>query len=75
MVSADGDGDRPLIADEHGQWLRGDVAGVLCARRLGIQALATPVSSNTVVERCGAFQSGVGAPASVRPSSSRGCSV
>jgi len=56
LVSADGDGDRPLIADERGQWLRGDVAGVLCARRLGIQALATPVSSNTVVERCNAFQ-------------------
>ncbi|MTW19512.1 phosphomannomutase [Allochromatium palmeri] len=56
LVSADGDGDRPLIADEHGQWLRGDVAGVLCARQLGIEALVTPVSSNTVVERCGAFK-------------------
>jgi phosphomannomutase len=56
LVSADGDGDRPLIADERGQWLRGDVAGVLCARRLGIEALATPVSSNTVVECCGAFK-------------------
>lgn len=56
LVSADGDGDRPLIADEHGQWLRGDVAGVLCARQLGIEALVTPVSSNTVVERCGAFE-------------------
>lgn len=56
LVSADGDGDRPLIADEQGQWLRGDVAGVLCARQLGIRALVTPVSSNTVVERCGAFE-------------------
>jgi phosphomannomutase len=56
LVSADGDGDRPLIADEHGQWLRGDIAGVLCARQLGIKALVTPVSSNTVVERCGAFE-------------------
>lgn len=56
LVSADGDGDRPLIADEYGQWLRGDIAGVLCARQLGIEALATPVSSNTVVERCGAFK-------------------
>ncbi|MGQ9660003.1 MAG: phosphomannomutase [Thermochromatium sp.] len=56
LVSADGDGDRPLIADERGQWLRGDVAGVLCARRLGIAALATPVSSNTLVERSVAFR-------------------
>ena len=55
LVSADGDGDRPLVADETGRWLRGDIAGILCARRLGVQALATPVSSNTAVERCGAF--------------------
>ena len=56
LVSADGDGDRPLVADERGQWLRGDIAGILCARWLGVRALATPVSSNTAVERCGAFE-------------------
>ncbi|QGU33320.1 phosphomannomutase [Thermochromatium tepidum] len=56
LISADGDGDRPLIADERGRWLRGDLTGVLCARRLGIRALATPVSSNTLVERCGSFE-------------------
>lgn len=55
LVSADGDGDRPLVADESGQWLRGDIAGILCARELGIAALATPVTSNSAVERCGAF--------------------
>jgi phosphomannomutase len=31
IVSTDGDSDRPLIADETGQWLRGDVAGILSA--------------------------------------------
>ena len=56
LVSADGDGDRPLVADESGQWLRGDIAGILCARWLGVRALVTPVSSNTAVERCGAFE-------------------
>ncbi len=30
IISTDGDGDRPLISDENGQWLRGDVLGVLC---------------------------------------------
>lgn len=54
-VSADGDADRPLIADEHGEWLRGDVLGVLCARFLGAQCVATPVSSNTVLEKSGLF--------------------
>lgn len=56
IVSTDGDADRPLIGTERGEWLRGDVVGVLCAEALGIQALATPVSSNTVVEACGAFR-------------------
>ena len=55
IVSADGDGDRPLVSDEHGEWLRGDIAGVLCARFLGAVGVVTPVSSNTVLERSGWF--------------------
>lgn len=56
IISADGDGDRPLISDEHGEWLRGDIVGILCARYIGADTVATPVSSNTAVERCGAFR-------------------
>jgi len=55
LISADGDGDRPLISDEHGNWLRGDVAGVLCARYLGATHVVTPVSSNSAVEKSGWF--------------------
>jgi phosphomannomutase len=55
LVSADGDGDRPLVGNEHGEWLRGDIAGILCARALGAVAVVTPVSSNTAVERSGWF--------------------
>ncbi len=55
IVSTDGDADRPLIADEHGRWLRGDVVGVLCAAYLGIRRVVTPVSSNTVVDKCVLF--------------------
>jgi len=55
IVSTDGDGDRPLLADERGEWLRGDIVGLLCARQLGIDALAVPVSCNTAIERCGVF--------------------
>jgi phosphomannomutase len=56
IVSTDGDADRPLIADERGQWLRGDIVGVLCAHFLGIDSVVTPVSSNTAVEACGWFR-------------------
>lgn len=55
LVSTDGDADRPLIGDEAGVWLRGDVAGILCAQFLQAEVVVTPVSSNTAVEKCGAF--------------------
>jgi len=55
IVSADGDGDRPLISDEKGNWLRGDVAGVLCAKYLSAEYIATPVSCNSAVEKSGWF--------------------
>ncbi|WP_374412082.1 phosphomannomutase [Novosphingobium colocasiae] len=55
ILSTDGDSDRPLLADETGAWMRGDVLGILCARALNIAAVATPVSSNTALERCGLF--------------------
>jgi len=55
IVSADGDGDRPLVSDEAGNWLRGDVAGILTARYLQAQHIATPVSCNSAVEKCGWF--------------------
>ncbi len=50
IFSTDGDGDRPLVADENGEWLRGDILGVLCAKAMNMQALAVPVSCNTVIE-------------------------
>ncbi len=55
ILSTDGDADRPLLGDEQGNWLRGDIVGLLCARYLGADALATPVSCNTAIEKCGAF--------------------
>lgn len=55
IVSTDGDADRPLIGDERGNWLRGDLVGILCAQFLEADAVVTPVSSNTAVEACGSF--------------------
>lgn len=57
IVTTDGDADRPLIADERGVWIRGDILGILCARELGARTVVTPVSSNTAVEACGLFDS------------------
>ena len=69
LVSTDGDGDRPLIADETGAVLRGDTAGILTARFLG------PTPSRHRSTRAprwseAAGSGGCGAPGSDRPSSS-----
>ncbi|MCJ1899220.1 MULTISPECIES: phosphomannomutase [Paracoccus] len=55
IVSTDGDSDRPLLADHRGEWLRGDLLGLICARELGAECVVTPVSSNTALELSGAF--------------------
>lgn len=55
LFSTDGDGDRPLVAGEDGEWLRGDILGLLCSQALSIEALATPVSCNTAIELSGSF--------------------
>ena len=57
IFSTDGDGDRPLVADENGDWLRGDILGLLCADAMNIEALAVPVSCNTAIEGCERFNS------------------
>jgi phosphomannomutase len=55
ILSTDGDGDRPLIADENGHWLRGDLVGLITSGYLGIQQIAIPVSCNTAIELSGSF--------------------
>ncbi|HXG48961.1 MAG TPA: phosphomannomutase [Methylomirabilota bacterium] len=82
IVSTDGDGDRPLLADERGEWLRGDMVGILCARFLGADSVSTPVSSNTALEKSGWFReilrTRIGSPyvvASMQQALSRGVGV
>lgn len=53
ILTTDGDSDRPLLADRHGHWLRGDVLGIVAAQALDAAAVTTPVSSNTALEMAG----------------------
>lgn len=55
IISTDGDADRPLIGDEKGQWMRGDIVGLLTAQLLKANAVVTPVSCNTAIEQSGLF--------------------
>lgn len=56
IFSTDGDGDRPLVADENGEWLRGDILGLLAAKALNIEALAVPISCNSLIANCDNFK-------------------
>ena len=53
VVSTDGDGDRPLLADHKGRVISGDVLGQITAQALGARVVVTPVSSNTGVDALG----------------------
>jgi phosphomannomutase len=55
IVSTDGDADRPLIADEHGDFVRGDLVGAITAAWAGADTIVTPVTSNAALEECGKF--------------------
>jgi phosphomannomutase len=51
IVSTDGDGDRPLVADATGTVVSGDVLGQITGTALGAQIAVTPVSSNSGAEQ------------------------
>jgi len=56
LVSTDGDADRPLIADESGEFFRGDIVGMLTAKFLGADIIVTPITSNSACEKSGWFR-------------------
>ena len=56
IVSADGDGDRPLVSDETGEPLRGDLLGLIAAQFLSAGVVVTPVTSNSGIESAGTFE-------------------
>jgi len=55
VISTDGDGDRPLVIDETGRQINGDVLGVLTAKLIGAKTVVTPLSSTSAVEESGWF--------------------
>jgi phosphomannomutase len=57
IVSADGDGDRPLLVDADGHQVNGDVLGILTSRWLGATEVVTPLTSTSALELSGWFNS------------------
>ncbi len=49
VMSMDGDSDRPLLADENGKIVPGDIMGQITAEALDADTVVTPISSNSGV--------------------------
>lgn len=56
VVSADGDGDRPVLFDETGSFIRGDFLDIICAAYLKADSVSATASCNTGLEKCGKFK-------------------
>jgi phosphomannomutase len=50
ILSTDGDGDRPLLSDENGNYIKGDILGLIASSYLKAKVIATPVSSNSGIQ-------------------------
>lgn len=55
IVSTDGDADRPLLIDDQGQQVPGDILGPITARWCGASRIVTTVSANSLVDQMGDF--------------------
>ncbi|MCL2348437.1 MAG: hypothetical protein FWC50_09275 [Planctomycetaceae bacterium] len=55
VLSTDADSDRPLLFDENGDWLRGDLIAMLTAWFLGAETVVTTLTASSALERSGLF--------------------
>lgn len=65
ILSTDGDGDRPLLSDETGNYIKGDILGLIASNYLKASVIATPVSSNSGIQNTPGtkvYQTRVGSP-------------
>jgi len=51
IISTDGDGDRPILVDEHGRFHRGDVLGIITAEFLDAAFAAVPINTTDALDQ------------------------
>ena len=56
VVSADGDGDRPMLFDETGKTIHGDFLGIICSTYLRADSVSATVSCTTALEKSKKFK-------------------
>ena len=50
IISTDGDGDRPVLVDEHGRFHRGDVLGIITAEFFDAAFAAVPINTTDALD-------------------------
>jgi phosphomannomutase len=79
IVSTDGDGDRPLVADATGRIVPGDVLGQITAALVGAEHVVTTVSANSGIDLSGRFaqvdRTKIGSPFVIAGMAARGGKV
>ena len=79
LVSTDGDADRPLMVDDGGNVIPGDILGPITARWCGAEEVVTTVSANTLVDLMGAFgriaRTKIGSPYVIAEMEARGADM
>ena len=55
ILSTDGDSDRPLVFDEKGNWLCGDIIATLTAKLFDAQTVVATVTTSNLLEQTGFF--------------------
>ncbi|CAN0605607.1 unnamed protein product, partial [Ectocarpus sp. 12 AP-2014] len=78
IVSTDGDADRPLLADDLGRVIPGDILGPITARWCGARKVVTTVSANTLVDLMESFdvsRTKIGSPYVIAEMEARGGGV
>jgi len=56
ILSTDGDGDRPLLTDEEGNYIRAELMPILAGKYLGVEAMASSLTASTAVELSGFYK-------------------
>jgi phosphomannomutase len=51
IISTDGDGDRPVLVDEHGRFHRGDVLGIITAEFFDAAFAAVPINTTDALDK------------------------
>ncbi|BDL41086.1 phosphomannomutase [Methylorubrum sp. GM97] len=56
LVTTDGDGDRPLVADASGNIVPGDILGLIASLYLAADSVVVPVTARSAIDDMGRFQ-------------------